>query len=88
MRPRDVRIQAERHAAAARQKTGDKRREAGGGIAGWVAGRAAEWNLSGQDETTMQRQKLLWNALVDYWFRIEVDGWENLPRQRLALGRC
>ena len=30
----------------------------------------------------MQRQKFLWNALVDYWFRMELDGWENLPDAR------
>jgi hypothetical protein len=40
---------------------------------------AGEWNLDGQDEATMQRQKFLWNTLVDHWFRMEMDGWENLP---------
>jgi 1-acyl-sn-glycerol-3-phosphate acyltransferase len=84
-RPRDVRIQAERHAAAARQKMDDKRGEAGGGIAEWVAERAGEWDLSGQDEATMQRQKFLWNALVDYWFRMEIDGWDNLPESPVLL---
>jgi len=27
----------------------------------------------------MERQKLLWNPLVDYWFRMEIEGWEHLP---------
>lgn len=63
----------------------DKRRETGDGIAGWVAERAAEWDLSGQDETTMQRQKFLWNTLVDHWFRMEMDGWENLPESPVLL---
>ena len=63
----------------------DKRRESGGGIGGWVTERAAEWDLSGQDETTMQRQKFLWNSLVDYWFRMEMDGWENLPEAPVLL---
>ncbi len=33
----------------------------------------------------MQRQKFLWNALVDYWFRMEIDGWENLPEPPVLL---
>src|SRR3954462_12181111 len=78
-RPHDVRMQARRHAGSAREAMDEKRREAGDGLAGWVAGRAGEWNLDGQDEATMQRQKYLWNTLVDHWFRMEFDGWENLP---------
>jgi len=27
----------------------------------------------------MERQKYLWNPLIDYWFRMEVEGWENIP---------
>jgi 1-acyl-sn-glycerol-3-phosphate acyltransferase len=78
-RSRDVRIQASKHAEAAREKMDAKRRDAGDGVSGWVAERAGVWDLAGQDETTMQRQKFLWHALVDYWFRMELDGWENLP---------
>ena len=48
----------------------DERRSGqGGGLSGWVAERAGRWDLSGQDEATLQRQKYLWNVLVDYWFR-------------------
>ncbi|MDT5008988.1 MAG: hypothetical protein QOH57_605 [Mycobacterium sp.] len=50
-----------------------------GGVGGWIADRAGEWDLSGFDEATMQRQKFFWNSLVDYWFRMEIDGWENIP---------
>jgi 1-acyl-sn-glycerol-3-phosphate acyltransferase len=84
-RPREVRIQARRHADAAREAAEEKRRAAGDGLAGWVAERAGEWNLDGQDEATMQRQKFLWNALVDYWFRMEMDGWDNLPESPVLL---
>jgi 1-acyl-sn-glycerol-3-phosphate acyltransferase len=56
----------------------DKRAEQEGGLSGWVAKRAGEWDLSGFDETTLQRQKFFWNLLVDYWFRMEIDGWENV----------
>jgi 1-acyl-sn-glycerol-3-phosphate acyltransferase len=84
-RPREVRNQARRHADAARKATDEKRRDAGNGLAGWIAERAGEWNLDGQDEATMQRQKFLWNALVDYWFRMEMDGWDNLPKSPVLL---
>ncbi len=57
----------------------ERRAAQDGGISGWLAKRAGEWELSGPDEATMQRQKYFWNTLVDHWFRMEFDGWENLP---------
>ncbi len=63
----------------------ERRDKQSGGLGGWVAERAAQWDLSGQDETTLQRQKYLWNVLVDYWFRMEIDGWENIPESPPAL---
>jgi 1-acyl-sn-glycerol-3-phosphate acyltransferase len=27
----------------------------------------------------MERQKYFWNPLIDYWFRMEMEGWERLP---------
>ncbi len=56
-----------------------RRRQHDHGLTGWLNKRAGDWELSGTDEATMQRQKYLWNFLVDYWFRMEFDGWENLP---------
>src|SRR5881628_2136003 len=84
-RPPEVRAQSQRHADEAKQKVAEKRSNAGDGLAGWIAERASEWDLSGQDEDTMQRQKFIWNALVDYWFRMEMDGWENLPEAPVLL---
>ncbi|MDT5016445.1 MAG: hypothetical protein QOD39_2605 [Mycobacterium sp.] len=84
-RPREIRNQARRHAEEARDAMDVKRRQAGDGLGGWLAERAAEWDLAGQDEATMQRQKFFWNALVDYWFRMEIDGWENLPEAPVLL---
>jgi len=78
-RPAEVRDRAQRHARGARARAESRRSEQSGGLSGWVAGRAAEWDLGGQDEETLQRQKFLWNLLVDYWFRMEIDGWENIP---------
>jgi 1-acyl-sn-glycerol-3-phosphate acyltransferase len=84
-RSRDVRLQARRHADTASEVTAERRRAAGDGLAGWIAERAGQWSLDGQDEATMQRQKFLWNALVDYWFRMEIDGWDNLPEAPVLL---
>ena len=74
-----MRAQAEQHAEQARATMRDRRDEQEGGLAGWVAKRAGEWDLDGQDEKTLQRQKFFWNLLVDYWFRMEIDGWDNIP---------
>ncbi len=70
--------QAKRHAEQAARKVAD-RRERQSGAAGWVADRASEWSLDGPDWGFMDRQKYLWNPLMDYWFRMEVEGWEKLP---------
>jgi 1-acyl-sn-glycerol-3-phosphate acyltransferase len=63
----------------------DRRTERAGGVSGWVAERAGQWDLEGQDETVLQRQKFFWNVLVDYWFRMEIDGWENIGRGPVLL---
>ncbi len=84
-RPREIRRQAEQHAEEARAKMDARRDEQDGGLGGWLASRAGEWDLQGPDEKTMQRQKYLWNFLVDYWFRMEMDGWDNLPEPPVLL---
>jgi 1-acyl-sn-glycerol-3-phosphate acyltransferase len=84
-RPAAVREQAQEHAERARAKAEEKREDGRGGLSGWVAERAAQWDLRGQDETTLQRQKFVWNLLVDYWFRMEIDGWENIPEPPALL---
>lgn len=84
-RPRSLIEQAEQHADDAREKMDRRRNEETGGIGGWISKRAGDWDLSGQEETTMQRQKFFWNALIDYWFRMEMDGWENVPKTPVLL---
>jgi 1-acyl-sn-glycerol-3-phosphate acyltransferase len=76
--------QRERNAAQAREKMA-ARREGADGAAGWVAKRAGEWDLHGLDDTFMGRQKYLWNPLMDYWFRMEIEGWEHLPEPPVLL---
>src|SRR3954447_5823569 len=76
--------QAERFAQQARKKV-DARREKASGAAGWVADRAGDWSLDAQDLRFMELQKFLWNPLIDYWFRMDVEGWEKLPEPPVLL---
>ncbi|MDT5147451.1 MAG: hypothetical protein QOC58_2096 [Mycobacterium sp.] len=62
-----------------------RRKKLEGGVGGWVAERAGQWDLSGMDEESVQRQKYFWNVLVDHWFRMEIDGWDNIPEQPVLL---
>src|SRR4051794_41620513 len=76
--------QAEGFAQKSREKI-DERREKASGAAGWVADRAGDWDLDGQDLRFMELQKFLWNPLIDYWFRMDVEGWENNPEAPVLL---
>ena len=75
---RGTQEQADRQAEQARAKAAEKR-EQQSGAAGWVADRASQWSLDGPDWNFMERQKYLWNPLMDYWFRMEIEGWERIP---------
>src|SRR3954471_150626 len=65
-------------AAAARAKV-DERRKQMSGVSGWVASRAGDWSLDERDDSLMELGKYFWNPLIDYWFRMEMEGWERLP---------
>ena len=52
---------------------------------GWVAERAGQWSLDGPDYTFMEFQKYFWNPLMDYWFRMEIEGWEHIPEPPVLL---
>jgi 1-acyl-sn-glycerol-3-phosphate acyltransferase len=69
---------AQRHADHARRQA-DERRARESGVTGWVADRAGDWSLDEQDWGFIERQKYFWNPLLDYWFRMEVSGWERVP---------
>jgi 1-acyl-sn-glycerol-3-phosphate acyltransferase len=74
----DSKTQARRSARAA-ARLAERRREKLSGVSGLVAERASEWTLEGPDQEFIDIQKYLWNPLMDYWFRMEIEGWENLP---------
>jgi diacylglycerol O-acyltransferase len=43
--------------------------------------------INGPDPQFMQAQAGLWNLLLDYYFRVEIEGWERLPeRPSLLIG--
>lgn len=69
---------AERAAAEAREKV-TRRRAKQSGAAAWVSNRASQWNLDAPDWRFLELQKYIWNPLMDVYFRMEVDGWENIP---------
>ncbi|HEX8745455.1 MAG TPA: lysophospholipid acyltransferase family protein [Thermoleophilaceae bacterium] len=70
--------QAKRYARQTARKA-EARREQADGAAAWVAERAGDWDLDAQDLDFIERQKFIWNPLIDYWFRMEMEGWEKLP---------
>lgn len=69
---------ADRHASVTAKKAKERREEADG-AAGWVAERAGDWALDARDPAWMARQKYFFNPLMDYWFRMEMEGWDLLP---------
>jgi 1-acyl-sn-glycerol-3-phosphate acyltransferase len=83
-RPQARQRQAEAHAEQAREKMSERRAKQSG-AAGWVSDRASEWSLDGPDYAFMERQKYMWNPLMDYWFRMEIEGWENIPPAPVLL---
>ncbi|MGA9856337.1 MAG: lysophospholipid acyltransferase family protein [Solirubrobacteraceae bacterium] len=77
--------QAERHATQAAERMAKRRDESAGGLSGAVSSRAAEWSLDGPDQASMEFQKYFWNSLMDYWFRMEIEGWDRLPEPPALL---
>lgn len=49
-----------------------------GGLRGLLARRTERWSLEG-DERFMDRQRLVWDFMLDRYFRMEVRGWDRLP---------
>jgi 1-acyl-sn-glycerol-3-phosphate acyltransferase len=76
--------QAQEHAEQAKRKM-ERRRADQSGVSGWISDRASQWTLEGPDMAFMDRQKYLWNPLMDYWFRMEIEGWERIPEPPALL---
>src|SRR6478752_4706155 len=57
-------------------------------IEGLIARRVAaatEHALEGPNQTLMQAQKPVWDALCKYYFRLETSGWDRLPEETSLL---
>jgi 1-acyl-sn-glycerol-3-phosphate acyltransferase len=78
------RDQADRAAAQAKDRV-DRHRARQSGTAAWVSERASRWTLDGPDWRFLERQKYLWNPLMDFYFRMEVEGWEHIPEPPVLL---
>jgi 1-acyl-sn-glycerol-3-phosphate acyltransferase len=83
-RVREQQRAREQQADQARQKV-EQRRSKQSGVAGWVSDRASQWSLEGLDWDFFELQKYFWNPLMDYWFRMEIEGWEQLPEPPALL---
>jgi 1-acyl-sn-glycerol-3-phosphate acyltransferase len=84
-RRQSSRSQQAQHQAKQAQEKIDSRRAKQSGAAGWIADRAGQWHLDGPDWAFMERQKYLWNPLMDYWFRMQIEGWEKIPDPPVLL---
>ncbi|MET0317034.1 MAG: lysophospholipid acyltransferase family protein [Rhodococcus fascians] len=78
-RSEELQEQAQRQAAAARVKMKHRRNRQEGGLGGYVAERAGDWDLDDQNTAAMDRQVRFWRFVTDKWFRMEIDGWDNIP---------
>lgn len=77
--------QAQRLAAAARVKMKDRREQHEGGMGKFVAERAGDWDLEDQDTAAMDRQVRFWKFVTDRWFRMEIDGWDEIPESPVLV---
>jgi 1-acyl-sn-glycerol-3-phosphate acyltransferase len=84
-RERSAREQRERHVREAKEKADARRKKASGGASGFVAERAGDWSLHDFDPDFLETQKYFWNPVVDYWFRMEVEGWDHIPEPPALL---
>ena len=83
-RGQHARERAEGHAEQARRQVEERRRRESG-VTGWVADRAGEWTLDGPDWDFVEWQKYFWNPFLDYWFRMEISGWERIPERPVLV---
>jgi 1-acyl-sn-glycerol-3-phosphate acyltransferase len=73
---------------AAVAKSGSVKREREGGIQGLIGKRVAAANehaLDGPNQKLMRAQKPVWDALIKYYFRLEMSGWDRLPEETSLL---
>ena len=79
--------QAKQHAARTKKKIDAKAREGRRPRGGRSPTAPAQWSLEEAEQQAglMDAQKYFWNPLMDYWFRMEIEGWEHLPKPPALL---
>jgi len=45
-----------------------------------IGRRTEKWSVKGQNPDVMEAQSKIWDFLLDYYFRLEMTGWERLPQ--------
>src|SRR5438132_13844816 len=50
-----------------------------------ISERASRYSLAEPDWRFMELQKYFWNPLMDYWFRMQLEGWEKIPEPPALL---
>ncbi len=53
--------------------------DAGGAIDENLSDRAEKCAVAGQNSDIMHKQRGIWDFLLDYYFRLEMTGWDRLP---------
>jgi 1-acyl-sn-glycerol-3-phosphate acyltransferase len=49
------------------------------GINNMIGSRTQKWTVAEQNADLMNKQMVIWDFLLDYYFRLEMTGWERLP---------
>jgi len=44
-----------------------------------ISSRAKAWSVDGQNQEVMKKQSVVWDFLLDHYFRLEMTGWDRLP---------
>ncbi len=57
------------------------------GISDVIGHRTEEWTVAPQNKAAMERQMMVWDILLDYYFRSETTGWERLPARPVHARR-
>jgi len=55
------------------------------GIKGFISHRTEDWSVAPQNIEAMDRQMIVWDFLLDHYFRSETTGWERLPKSASML---
>ena len=70
---------------AKRKPTAASRKKTAAGSAPVASPVNLKEGLNGPDPKLMTKQGGIWNALMDRYFRLEIDGWERLPDEPCLL---